>query len=197
MVASLPTETTRVDGIVPQFTDSRSLLSWRIDDDISGVRLLTLHRPPWNSMGLREWQELSTILDLPTPAALMFYGGPTLFSSGSEERAVSVVPTLPEPSETLRQACDDYRLSCYDTLATLSERIPTVAALTGYTIGTAWELISRCRYRVMGDNGRLAHQLDGPFIGPEEAQEKGYIDAVVPPDDVWNRAFSWTQEMTS
>ena len=108
--------------------------------------------------------------------------------------------------------------SLQSSLTTLAELPkPTVAAVTGYALGGGLELALCCDFRVVGDNVRLGQpeiqlgvmpgaggtqrlpRLVGParakdmiftgrFVGAEEALAIGLVDAVVPPDDVYDAA---------
>jgi enoyl-CoA hydratase/carnithine racemase len=178
-----------------------------------GVGTIRLDRPPMNALS-RQMQEELRAAALEAGArqdvsAVVVYGGPKVFAAGADVKEMSGwgFAEIAAVGTSLQ--------SSLTTLAELPK--PTVAAVTGYALGGGLELALCCDFRVVGDNVRLGQpeiqlgvmpgaggtqrlpRLVGParakdmiftgrFVGAEEALAIGLVDAVVPPDDVYEAA---------
>lgn|GEM_PF-1179371 len=121
--------------------------------DEGAVRVLTLTRPPGNTLTLASLEALRAAVDDAGRAAgaraLMLESGvPGYFSSGMDLAAVLALPEArrAEPFAALFAA---YR-------ALLTSPKPCVAALSGSAILGGWILAMGCDWRVLGAGGKIA-----------------------------------------
>lgn len=112
-----------------------------------------------------------------------------MFSAGSGYRPSGLEENL---ATTLQQV----KASTTELLQKLSHAIPVVAALSGYTVGEAWEVAAQCSLRVMGDNAYIAFSHNTPYIDAVEAQKRGLVDEIVGPDYVLARAQECVTEQS-
>lgn len=157
--------------------------------------VLQLNDPPFNTLRLRHWEELHTLLQIfereanqsSIPLGLVLAGSKKMFSVGDEDRSGGRNDNL---SVSLRAV----RESTTTLLRNLADKLPVVAALSGYTEGEAWDLATQCSYRVMGDNARIALSSNTPYITAQEAQNRSLVEELVGPDYVLARAQEWVTE---
>jgi enoyl-CoA hydratase len=175
-----------------------------------------LSRPPTNALTRQVCRELLAVArevsrrgDI---AAVLLFGGHEIFSAGDdlgELRTMSAGDA--ESGAQLRQ----------DAVAAVAAiPKPTVAAITGYALGTGLSLALAADRRVSGDNARLgcteilaglipgggatlrlpaligpsrARDLafSGRFVDAREALALGLLDEVVAPDTVYDAAADW------
>jgi enoyl-CoA hydratase len=186
------------------------------DEKASGVATLLLSRPPRNAMTRQLCRELAgaaeEVGERPDVTAVIVFGGHEIFSAGSD---VPELRTLdPEEAAEASQVC---RLAV-DAVAAIPK--PTVAAVTGYALGSGLTLALAADWRVSGDNAKLgateildglapgdggparlaravgeskAKELvfSGRFAGAEEALAMGLVDELVAPDHVYDAARAW------
>ncbi|MGH8127622.1 MAG: enoyl-CoA hydratase/isomerase family protein [Gammaproteobacteria bacterium] len=183
------------------------------NDAAPGVTLLTLNRPPANALSPDLLSALGTALSEAAESdtrAVVLAGRPGLFSAGLD---VPLLLTLDQP--TMRAFWETF-FGVLRTLA-LSP-IPVGMAITGHCPagGTVLSLFADFRIASAGDfklglnevevglpmppmvfsafrrliGPRAAEQyaVDGRLISPDEALACGLVDAVVPAEDVIDRA---------
>lgn len=183
------------------------------NDITPGVRLITLNRPPANALSPDLLSALDKALTETTESgarAVVLAGRPGLFSAGLD---VPLLLTLDQP--TMRAFWETF-FGVLRTLA-LSP-VPVGVAITGHCPagGTVLSLFADYRIAAAGDfklglnevevglpmppmvfsafrrliGPRAAEQyaVDGRLISPDEALACGLVDAVVPAEDVIDRA---------
>jgi enoyl-CoA hydratase len=142
--------------------------------------------------------------------AVIVFGGHEIFSAGDD---------LPElhtlNSDEMATAAESCRRAI-DAVAAIPK--PTVAAVTGYALGSGLTLALAADWRVSGDNAKLGatETLDGlvpvgaarlaravgeskakdlvfsgRFAGAKEALAMGLVDELVAPDHVYDGAVAW------
>jgi enoyl-CoA hydratase len=181
-----------------------------------GVGTLVLSRPPTNAMTRQVYRELgqaaAQVAEHDDIAAVIIFGGHEIFSAGDD---IAQLRTLAaEQAESWARVRHD----ALDAVAAIPK--PTVAAITGYSLGAGLGLALAADWRVSGDNVRLgateilaglvpdgvgmarltravgasrAKELvySGRFFDAEEALALGLIDEMVAPDDVYDAAAAW------
>jgi enoyl-CoA hydratase len=181
-----------------------------------GVGTLALSRPPTNAMTRQVYREIAQVAaelgrreDI---AAVILFGGHEIFSAGDD---VSELRTL-----TASEAETAARVRREAMAAVAAIPKPTVAAITGYTLGAGLTLALAADWRISGDNVRFgateilaglipdsramawltrtvgvskAKELvySGRFFDAEEAMALGLIDDMVAPDNVYDAAAAW------
>jgi enoyl-CoA hydratase len=178
---------------------------------------MLLSRPPTNAMTRQVYREIiSAAADLggrDDIFAVIVFGGHEIFSGGDD---VAELRTLNgDEAEVAARVCRD----AVDALAAIPK--PTVAAITGYALGSGLTLALAADWRVAGDNvkfgateilaglvpqggtGRLVQAVgeskakdlvfSGRFVDAKEAQTLGLIDEMVAPDRVYDAAVAWAR----
>ncbi|MDX1884876.1 enoyl-CoA hydratase [Mycolicibacterium sp. 120270] len=187
-------------------------------DEHPGIATLLLSRPPTNALTRQMFRE---IIDAATEvgerddvAAVIIFGGHEIFCGGDD---VAVLQTF-TPDEAAGAA--EVGREAVDALAAIPK--PTVAAITGYALGSGLTLALAADRRVAGDNvkvgateilsgfppvetGRLARAIGeskakdlvftGRFVDAKEALALGLIDEMVAPDAVYDAAVAWAQRL--
>ncbi|OMB83218.1 enoyl-CoA hydratase [Mycolicibacterium farcinogenes] len=182
------------------------------------VGTLMLSRPPTNALTRQMYREIiAAARDLGERtdiSAVILFGGHEIFCAGDD------VPELRTLNAGEAAAADAALRQCIEAVAAIPK--PTVAAITGYALGTGLSLAMAADWRVSGDNvkfgateilaglapragggARLAEVIgaskakelvfSGRFVGAEEALELGLIDQMVAPDHVYDEALAWAQ----
>jgi enoyl-CoA hydratase len=192
------------------------LVSLSVDD---GVGEILLTRPPMNALSAQVQDELAAVAaevaDRRDIRSVVVSGGPRIFCAGADvhEMAQWSSTDMTDRSRALQDALS--------AIALLPQ--PTVAAISGFALGSGLELALCCDARVAGDNARLGlpeirlgiipgaggtqrlPRLVGParakdlvFTGrsvdAEEAASMGLVDRVVPPDHVDAAARDWAEQ---
>jgi enoyl-CoA hydratase len=147
-------------------------------------------------------------------AAVIVFGGHEIFSGGDD---VAVLQTLnAQEAAGAAQVGRD----ALDAIGAIPK--PTVAAITGYALGSGLTLALAADWRVAGDNikvgateilsgfppgetARLARAIGeskakdlvftGRFVDAKEALALGLIDEMVAPDAVYDAAVAWAQRL--
>ncbi|WP_194814845.1 enoyl-CoA hydratase-related protein [Nocardia sp. XZ_19_385] len=190
------------------------------DDAARGVAVLRMNRPPMNRVSVQLVREVAAaaaaVAADPRVAALVVYGDERVFSAGDELAELSEL----SPAQAAAMAADVQ--AGLGALAKVPQ--PTVAAISGYCLGSGLELALGADRRIIGDNVKLGlpqiksgliplagirrlSLLIGPgpakdlvytgrFVEPDEAKELGLVDEVVAPDDVFNAAMRWANQFT-
>ncbi|MDQ1487267.1 MAG: enoyl-CoA hydratase [Mycobacterium sp.] len=186
------------------------------DADGLGIATLLLSRPPTNAMTRQMCRELAaaaTEVGARTDVtAVIVFGGHEIFSAGCD------VPELRTLDAREAEGAGDVCRQAIDAVAAIPK--PTVAALTGYALGSGLTLALAADWRVSGDNVKLgateildglAPAVGGParlaraigeskakdlvftgrFAGAEEALAMGLVDELVAPDHVYDAARTW------
>lgn len=196
----------------------REFVAVYTDDQRPGVGTLLLHRPPNNALTRQVYREVidaaaevSARTDI---AAVILFGGHEMFCAGDD------VPELRTLSAAEAGVAAGLRHDAVDAVAAIAK--PTVAAVTGYALGSGLTLALAADWRVSGDNvkvgateilagmipgggglARLARVVgtsrakemaySGRFVHAEEAESLGLVDELVAPDGVYDAAAAWAQ----
>ena len=196
----------------------REFVSIHTLDEHPAIATLLLSRPPTNALTRQMYREItSAAIELGARedfAAVILFGGHEIFSAGDD---VTVLQTL--NAEEAEGAAEVGR-EAVDALAAIPK--PTVAAITGYALGSGLTLALGTDWRVAGDNikvgateilsgfppnetTRLARTIgeskakdlvfSGRFADAKEALALGLIDEMVAPDAVYDAAMAWAQRL--
>jgi enoyl-CoA hydratase len=194
----------------------REFVSINLGSHHPGVGTLVLSRPPTNAMTRQVYREIgevaAEVAQRTDIAAVIIFGGHEIFSAGDDMSQLRSL-TAPEAETWAR-----VRREAVDAVAAIPK--PTVAAITGYALGTGLGLALAADWRVSGDNVRfgateiLAGQIpdgagmarltrtvgasrakelvySGRFFDAEEALALDLIDDMVAPDNVYDAAAIW------
>ena len=187
-----------------------------VDHERPGVGTVVLSRPPTNTLTRQVCREIVAVAaevgrrdDI---AAVILFGGHEIFSGGddlAELRTLNAADV--DVAAGLRQ-------DAAAAIATIPK--PTVAAITGYALGTGLSLALAADWRVSGDNAKLGFAetlaglmlgggatqrlpqlvgvsnakdlaFSGRFVGAREALAMGLLDEMVGPDAVYDAAAGW------
>jgi enoyl-CoA hydratase len=196
----------------------REFVSIHTLDEHPGIATLLLSRPPTNGLTRQMYREIidaaSEVAARDDIAAVIVFGGHEIFSAGDD---VTVLQTL--DAQEAGEAAEVGR-AAFDAVAAI--RQPTVAAITGYALGSGLTLALATDRRVAGDNikvgateilsgfppgetARLARAIGeskakdlvftGRFVDAKEALALGLIDDMVAPDAVYDAAVAWAQRL--
>lgn len=187
-------------------------------EDAPGIATVLLSRPPTNALTRQVYREITAAAEELTGRAdikvVILFGGHEIFCAGDD------VPDLRTLNAEEAAAADRVLRQCVEALAAIPK--PTVAAITGYALGSGLTLALGADWRVSGDNvkfgsteilaglaprggggGRLAGAIgaskakelvfSGRFVGAEEALTMGLIDEMVAPDHVYDAALAWAR----
>jgi enoyl-CoA hydratase len=187
-----------------------------VGDDRPGIGTLVLSRPPRNTLTRQACREIVAVAadvgrrdDI---AAVILFGGHEIFSAGDDL----------DELRTLDAAEADVAARLRQDAAAAIAAIPkpTVAAITGYALGTGMSLALAADWRVAGDNAKVGFteiltgmipgggatlrlpRLIGPskakdlavtgrFVDAREALALGLLDEMVAPDAVYDAAADW------
>jgi enoyl-CoA hydratase len=194
----------------------REFVSIHVGEQYPGVGVLLVSRPPTNALTRQTYRELiSATAELAERAditTVILFGGHEIFSVGDD------IPELRTLNRAEAEAADLLRREAIDAVAAIPK--PTVAAITGYALGTGLSLALAADWRVSGDNVKLgateilaglvpggggAQRLaravgparakdlafSGRFVDAKEALVHGLIDEMVAPDHVFDAAAAW------
>jgi enoyl-CoA hydratase len=194
----------------------REFVSIHTFDEHPGIATLLMSRPPTNALTRQMCREIISAADevgaRDDAAAVILFGGHEIFCAGDD---VAVRQTLDEQEAAgAAKAGRD----AADALAAIPK--PTVAAITGYALGSGLTLALAADWRVAGDNikvgateildgfapgetARLARAIgeskakdlvfSGRFVDAKEAAALGLIDQMVAPDAVYDAAVAWAE----
>jgi enoyl-CoA hydratase len=185
-----------------------------------GIGTLLLSRPPTNTLTRQMYREIAaTAAELgahPDAAAVILFGGHEIFSAGDDLPEMRTLDDDADAVAVAARVC----LRAVDAVAAIPK--PTVAAVTGYALGSGLTLALAADWRIGGDNvkwgatqildglatteeaaQRLARAIgaskakeltfSGRFAGAEEAFALGLVDEMVAPDHVYDAAVAWAQ----
>lgn len=181
-----------------------------------GIGTLVLSRPPTNVLTRQAYREIvaaATEVSLRDDiAAVIVFGGHEIFCAGDDMPELRTL--IPLEAETVAQV----RRDAIEAVAAIPK--PTVAAITGYALGSGLALALAADWRISGDNvrfgateisaglvpdgaglARLARTVgasrakelaySGRFVDADEALALGLIDQIVAPDGVYDAATNW------
>jgi enoyl-CoA hydratase len=185
-------------------------------DEHPGIATLLMSRPPTNALTRQLYREIISAADevgaRDDVAAVIVFGGHETFCAGDD---VTVRQTLNEQEAA---GAAQVGRDAVDALAAIPK--PTVAAITGYALGSGLTLALAADWRVAGDNikvgateildgfapgetVRLARAIgeskakdlvfSGRFVDAKEALALGLIDQMVAPDAVYDAAVAWAE----
>ncbi|AQA01122.1 enoyl-CoA hydratase [Mycobacterium sp. MS1601] len=185
-----------------------------------GVGTILLSRPPDNALNRQAYRELAAaaaeVATREDIAAVILFGGHEIFSAGDD------VPELRTLTAAEVDTAAQVRHRAIEAVAAIPK--PTVAAVTGYALGSALTLALAADWRVSGDNVRVgateilaglipsgggmarlvrtvgvsrAKDLvySGRFADAKEAAALGLLDELVAPDHVFDGAMAWAQRL--
>jgi len=189
-----------------------------VGDERPGIGTIVLSRPPRNTLTRQACREIVAVSaevgrrdDI---AAVILFGGHEIFSVGDDLAELRTLrPADADGAARLRQ-------DAADAVAAIPK--PTVAAITGYALGSGLSLALAADWRVSGDNAKLgfteilaglipgggalqrlpglvgvsnAKELafSGRFVDARHALTMGLLDEVVAPDAVYDAAADWAQ----
>lgn len=191
-------------------------ISLHTSDEHPGVGTLVVSRPPTNALTRQAYRELATAAadvgrrdDI---AAVILFGGHEIFSAGDD------VPELRTLNEREAERGAVVRHDAIEAVAAIPK--PTVAAVTGYALGSGLTLALAADWRIGGDNvkvgateilaglipgggamARLVRTIgvsrtkdlvySGRFVDAREALALGLLDELVAPDHVYDSAVAW------
>jgi enoyl-CoA hydratase len=196
----------------------REFVSIHTFDGHPGIATLLLSRPPTNGLTRQMYREIvdaaGEVAARDDIAAVIVFGGHEIFSAGDD---VAVLQTLnAQEAAGAAQVGRD----ALDAIGAIPK--PTVAAITGYALGSGLTLALAADWRVAGDNikvgateilsgfppgetTRLARAIGeskakdlvftGRFVDAKEALALGLIDEMVAPDAVYDAAVAWAQRL--
>lgn len=187
----------------------------------SGIGTLVLSRPPTNALTRQVYREIAfaatELARSDEVAAVIVFGGHEIFSAGDDMAALTTLS--PGEADTVVRVRHD----ALDAVAAIPK--PTVAAITGYALGSGLAMALAADWRVSGDNVKFgateilaglvpdsdglarltrtagashAKELvySGRFFDAEEALGLGLIDDMVAPDNVYDAAVAWAGRFT-
>jgi enoyl-CoA hydratase len=194
----------------------REFVSVHVSADHPGIGALVINREPTNALTRQAYRELASAAEEVDArgdiAAVILFGGHEIFCAGDD------VPELSTLDRHEAEAADRLRRHAIDAVAAISK--PTVAAVTGYALGSGLNLALAADWRVCGDNAKLgvteilaglvpgggagarlarvvgaarAKELafSGRFVGAQEALALRLVDELVAPDHVYDEALNW------
>jgi enoyl-CoA hydratase len=183
-----------------------------------GVGTLLLSRPPTNTLTRQMYREIAaTAAELgerSDAAAVIVFGGHEIFSAGVD------VPEMGTLDADAAAVAAEVALRAVEAVAAIPK--PTVAAVTGYALGSGLTLALAADWRISGDNvkwgmtqileglaptkgeaERLTRAIgdskakeltfSGRFAHAEEALALGLADELVAPDRVYDTAVAWAR----
>lgn len=194
---------------------SAEFVSVHVGDDHPGIGTLLLSRPPSNALTRQVCRELADaaaeVAERDDIAAVIVYGGHEIFCAGDD------IPELRTLTAVEAGIGARVRGAAVDAVAAIPK--PTVAAVTGYALGSGLALALAADWRIAGDNVKVgvteilaglipgagmtrlvgavgpgvAKDLvySGRFVDAEEATALRLLDALVAPDAVYDEAVRW------
>ena len=181
-----------------------------------GIGTMVLSRPPGNTLTRQACREIvavsAQINRRDDIAAVILFGGHEIFSAGDDLDELRTLDAA--------EADGAARLRQDAAAAIAAIPKPTVAAITGYALGTGLSLALAADWRVSGDNARVGFTevlaglipgggatlrlprlvgdskakdlaFSGRFVDAKEALALGLLDEVAAPDAVYDAAADW------
>lgn len=199
----------------------REFVGVHTGEEQPGIATLLLSHPPTNALTRQVYRELTSaateLAGRDDIAAVILFGGHEIFSAGDD------IPALRALNPQEAAAAADTAREALAAVAAIPK--PTVAAMTGYALGSGLTLALAADWRVSGDNvkvgsteilagltpgpdatARLARAVglskakdlvfSGRFVGAEEAHTLGLLDELSAPDGVYDAAVTWARRFT-
>lgn len=186
----------------------------RRDDGVAVVRLDNPRVNVLSTALLAQLEEVALALTADPPGAVVVTGGDRVFAAGADISEFGG----PDEARTVGGAF----VRALDAVAAIPRCV--IAAVAGYALGGGCELALACDLRIAsqqakfgqpeillgiipggGGTQRLARLvgaarakrmiLTGRQVGAEEAERIGLVDAVVPADELAERALAWAAEL--
>src|ERR1700741_3801935 len=131
--------------------DMSEFVSIHVSAERPGVGTLVASRPPTNAMTRQVYREIgqaaTEVAGRDDIAAVIIFGGHEIFSAGGD---IPHLRTLIAPEA---QSWARVRRDAVDAVAAIPK--PTVAAITGYALGSGLGLALAADWRLSGDNVRF------------------------------------------
>jgi enoyl-CoA hydratase len=195
---------------------AREFVSIHTDGDRPGIGTVLLSRAPTNALTRQLYRELTAaaaeVAGRRDIAAVILFGGHEIFCAGDD------MPDLRALTARETAVAAEVRHEAIEAVARIPK--PTVAAVTGYALGSGLTLALAADWRISGDNVRVgateilaglipggggmarltrvvgvsrAKELvySGRFVDAKEALRLGLIDDLVAPDAVFDAAAAW------
>ena len=199
----------------------REFVSLHTGDERPGVGTVLVTRPPINALTRQVYRELTDAAaeerhrdDI---AAVIIISRNEIFSAGDD------VPELRTLSAAEAERGAEVRHLAIEAVAAIPK--PTVAAVTGYALGSGLTLALAADWRIGGDNvkvgateilaglipgggmARLTRTVgvsrakdlvfSGRFVDAGEAVALGLLDEMVAPDHVYDNAVAWAERFAA
>jgi len=191
-------------------------VSIHVGEQYPGLGILLINRMPTNALTRQAHRELisaaAELAEREDISAVILFGGHEMFSAGDDVRELRTL------NRDEAVTADRARRDAIDAVAAIPK--PTVAAITGYALGSGLSLALAADWRISGDNvkfgateilaglvpggggcQRLARAVgahhakelafSGRFVDAKEALALGLVDELVAPDDVFDAAAAW------
>jgi enoyl-CoA hydratase len=130
---------------------TREFVSLHTSAEHPGIGTIGLSRPPTNALTRQAYRELAAtadeVADRDDIAAVILFGGHEIFSAGDD------VPELRTLSAREAERGAEVRHAAVEAVAAIPK--PTVAAVTGYALGSGLTLALAADWRIGGDNVRV------------------------------------------
>jgi enoyl-CoA hydratase len=193
-----------------------------VGDERPGVGTIVLSRPPGNTLTRQACREIAAasaaVAERDDIAAVVVFGGHEVFCAGDDlDELRTLTPAEADAAARLRQ-------DAINGVAAIPK--PTVAAITGYALGSGLGLAMAADWRVSGDNAKVgcteilgglipgggasvrlprlvgvsrAKELafSGRFVDAREALAIGLLDEMVAPDAVYDAAADWASRFVA
>ena len=197
-------------------TPAREFVSVHTDAERPGLGTVLIDRPPTNALTRQVYRELiaaaGEVSQRADIATVILFGGHEIFCAGDD------VPELRTLSAKEAGVGAGVRHDAIEAVAAVPK--PTVAAVTGYALGSGLTLALSADWRISGDNvkvgateilaglipggggmARLARVVgasrakelvySGRFVDAEEAAALDVVDVKVAADGVYEAAAAW------
>jgi enoyl-CoA hydratase len=203
-------------------TPTREFVSLHTSAEHPGIGTIGLSRPPTNALTRQAYRELAEtateVAGRDDIAAVILFGGHEIFSAGDD------VPELRKLNAREAEHGAEVRHLAIEAVGAIPK--PTVAAVTGYALGSGLTLALAADWRIGGDNvkvgateilaglipggggmARLARTIgvsrakdlvfSGRFVDAREALALGLLDEMVAPDHVYDSAVAWAERFVA
>jgi len=188
--------------------------------ETAGVATVVLSRPPTNALTRQVYREITEaaaeVSERDDVATVVLFGGHEIFCAGDDVPELRTL--IPAEAEGFARV----RHHAMQAVAAIGK--PTVAAVTGYALGSGLALALAADWRISGDNvkfgateilaglvadsaglGRLTRAIgasrakelaySGRFFDAEEALALGVVEDMVAPDGVYDAALDWARRL--
>jgi enoyl-CoA hydratase len=190
-----------------------------VGEERPGIGTIVLDRPPSNRLTRQVCRELIAVAEdvgrRDDIATVILFGGHEVFSAGDDLDELRTLDT--SEADTAAKLRQDAAAA----IAAIPK--PTVAAITGYALGSGLSLALAADWRVSGDNARVGFTevlaglipgggamqrlprlvgegkakdmtFSGRFVEAREALAMRLLDEMVAPDHVYDAAADWASQ---